>query len=135
MDDNYDIAVKFAAALDGENYSLAKSLLSEQCSYSCRGKEHHGPDAIIGSYQEHGDAAQSFDAIKYESRVVADSPNTYRIHFADHITHHGQQFSFRSEQLLELNERGEITHIEHIDLPGELAALAEYRASLGWDVS
>lgn len=54
-----------------------------------------------------------------------DSPD-----FIDHLRHGGNQLTFRSEQIVEVNERGEIVRIEHVDLPGQVEALAEFKKLL-----
>ena len=130
MVDSYQIAVRFAQALDSEDYTTVASLLGDTCSYACRGALHCDPSAIIASYQGYGETAKLFDSIQYESQVVAESEEKFRIHFSDHIAHADQTFTFRCEQLIEIDDIGRITSIEHIDLPGQVEALAEFKKAV-----
>ncbi|KAA5543633.1 hypothetical protein FYK55_10515 [Roseiconus nitratireducens] len=130
MSNHLQTANRFAKALDKEDYATAGSLLSERCRYNCRGERHIGPEAIIAAYQGNGNAAKSFDAIRYESQVVAESPERYHVSFVDHITHAGLQHTFRCEQWIQLDESGQICQIEHRDLPGQVAALQAFRSRL-----
>jgi hypothetical protein len=118
---------RFARALDDEDYALAETLLADDCWYVCRGERFRGPSAIIGAYRDNGAAAQRFDAIVYDSVVAKDADGAYRIRFVDHLSHAGQRFTFQCEQLVRLDESGMIASIEHVDLPGQVAALAEFR--------
>jgi len=122
--------MRFAKSLDNEDYAAAKSLLSDACEYACRGELYHGPRAIIASYEGNGNAANTFDSIHYESQVVAEPTGKFRIHFSDHITHGGQHFLFRCEQLIEIDDLGRIARIEHVDLPGQVEALSEFKTLL-----
>jgi hypothetical protein len=130
MSDGYQTVLRFAHALDSEDYAQAGSLLSDACVYACRGEVYRGPQAIIASYQGNGTAAKAFDSIRYESQVVAETTRRYRIGFIDHIAHAGRHLSFRCEQLIALDESGRIVSIEHLDLPGQMEALAEFKELL-----
>ncbi len=128
MIDDLRAVTRFARALDAEDYPAAKQLLSDACEYACRGIVYRGPEAIIASYRGNGDAAQAFDSIDYESHVVRESPRRFRIRFVDDISHAGQRFVFRCEQIVRTDDAGLIARIEHVDLPGQLAGLSKFRA-------
>jgi len=130
MPDGLETVKRFASALDNEDYATAESLLSDVCEYVCRGQLHRGPAAIIESYRKHGDSAKTFDSIQYESRAVREAAREFRIEFIDHITQAGRQFSFRCEQLIEVDDLGRIVRIAHVDLPGQVEALNEFKRSL-----
>ncbi|QEG01443.1 hypothetical protein Mal15_55190 [Stieleria maiorica] len=121
------IADQFAQALDREKYAVAESLISDRCEYHCRGSVYHGPAEIVASYQGNGDVAKQFDAVEYESTVERELNGQIRVRFVDHLTHRGQRLTFRCEQVVEIGERGKIVRIEHIDLPGQTEALAEFK--------
>jgi hypothetical protein len=123
-------ARQFAAALDNEDYALAESLLDGQCIYLLRGERIEGAGAIVASYRSHGESAKAFDAIEYRSDVVAEREGRFRIHFVDHLTHAGRRHTFRCQQLVDVDPRGKIVRIEHLDLPGQLAALAQFKRRL-----
>ncbi len=127
MPDYLQTVQRFARALDQEDYVVAASFLSDDCEYRCRGELYQGPSAIMASYQGNGTAAKSFEAVEYESDVFAVSPGAFRIRFTDHLTHAGCRLTFRCDQRIEVNHRGEIVRIEHMDLPGQMEALAAFR--------
>jgi hypothetical protein len=130
MQNGLHLVERFAKALDSENYAVAKSLIGDECVYVCRGKAYHGPAEIIASYQGNGNAAKSFDAVEYKSEVIPEPTGRFRIRFTDLLTHSGLQCEFKCEQMIEISESGEIFRIEHLDLPGQLEALAEFKKSL-----
>ncbi len=130
MVDHLQTVVEFAKALDQENYTAARSFLNEACDYHCRGKLFHGPAAIIASYQENGNAAKTFDSVRYDSQAIREATGKFRIRFVDDITHAGEQLLFRCEQLVDVDELGKIMRIEHVDLPGQLDALREFKTRL-----
>ena len=132
MDSLQDIVTRFARALDAEDYAAARLLLHDQCEYECRGEFFTGPEAILASYQENGDAGRNeFDEIAYESSVTVTGDSTAVIDFVDHLTRNGKQLTFRCRQWVEVNPAGWIIRIRHIDLPGEREALAEFREQSG----
>ena len=132
MQNNLHIAQRFATALDREDYAVAKSLLGDKCEYLCRGERYQGPTAIIASYQANGGVAKQFDAVEYESDVDSVSGGQFRIRFRDHLTQRGRQHTFRCDQIIEMNASGLINRIEHVDLPGEVKALQNFKR-LGTD--
>lgn len=123
---------RFAKSLDAEDYETAIALLADDCVYELRGETHRGPAAIIASYRGHGDdASDEFDKIEYESVIEAESETRHTIRFIDHLTHNGERFTFECRQVIDLNDAGLITAIEHIDLPGQREALEEFRRRMG----
>ncbi|QDU58730.1 SnoaL-like domain protein [Aeoliella mucimassa] len=127
MKNAIEIAERFAQALDSEDYESAQELLSEACEYSCRGQSHVGPTAIIASYKGNGDTADSkFDSVDYESSVSDMPDGTALITFVDHFALKGKSHTFRCEQVLEVDNNGQITRIVHRDLPGQREALTEF---------
>ena len=127
MNDGLQIVEQFAMALDNEDYAVAKSLLDSACKYSCRGKRYVGPTEIIASYENNGATAKSFDVVDYESEVFAEPDGSFRIRFTDHLAHGDHQCTFQCDQLTQINDQGKIIRIEHLDLPGQTEALAEFR--------
>ena len=114
------VGERFAATLDDEDWAGARSLLARDCEYAFRGGTLHGPEAIIGCYRDIGQwVHESFDSVRYESRVEAMPDGRVRIHFRDRIDHGEHHLDFRCQQVLSVDERGLIDRIEHVDLPGE----------------
>ncbi|WP_430451673.1 hypothetical protein [Rhodopirellula europaea] len=121
------IVEQFAKALDKEDYVMAQSLLSEVCVYECRDNRYQGPTEIIASYQVNGDAAKQFDSVEYQSEVVPQQNGQFCIHFTDRLSHRGHDFTFRCQQIVDVDETGKIACISHCDLPGQVEALSKFK--------
>jgi hypothetical protein len=88
---------------------------------------YHGPAAIIASDSNVGDSAKrEFDDIEYESQVSQQSKHVAVIDFIDHLHHKDEQFTFQCQQVIEIDDDGKITRIQHVDLPGQREALTEF---------
>lgn len=126
-----EIAERFAKALDAEQYDVAFSLLDADCRYTCRGQVHEGAEAIIDSYRVNGDEGNKvFDRNEYESEVRRRSDSVVVIRFRDHLWHRDKQLTFECEQEVEVNAEGLISQIRHVDLPGQVEALREFKQRL-----
>jgi hypothetical protein len=126
------IAEQFAESLDAEDYQAAEAMLSEECEYTCRDRVYRGPSTIIESYRCTGDSAnRDFDNVEYESNVRGLTDNVAVIHFIDHLYHKKEQFTFKCQQVIEVDDDGRITRIEHVDLPGQREALSEFMQQIG----
>jgi len=125
-----EIATRFAAALDADDFAPARELLAASCRYEARGAVLIGPDAILDSYRAASESARrEFDRVSYASRVIRVEANSATVEFADHLERAGASHTFRSLQHLTI-AGGLITAIRHEDLPGEREKLAEFRESL-----
>lgn len=132
MRPSLETAERFARALDAENYTAAAALLSPGCEYTCRGTRYHGPAEIIETYRRSGESVQhDFDAATYESRCERLTQREALIHFVDRLTKSGQTFTFACQQLVEVDNSGQIVRIEHQDLPGQREALTEFKRKVG----
>ena len=121
-------AQRFAKALDAEDYELARCLLHADCRYTCRGETYIGPDEIVDSYRKNGTLAKKFDAIEYDSNVIAESDTEFRIEFVDHIRHQGNSLTFHCEQRVVVDPSGLIVEIWHVDLDGQVEALNKFKS-------
>ncbi len=129
---NREIVVRFARALDEEDYDAASALLDAACVYDIRGERHCGPDAIIASYRSAGEwVRETFDAVAYESAVRLESDPEFVIEFADLLTHAGVHHRHECEQRVRVDGDRKIVRIEHIDLPGETERLSAYLTRVG----
>jgi len=130
--DPIDIAARFAVALDEEDYAAARALLDEQCVYTISDDTHRGPDAIVASYKDNGDAAsQKFDEITYGSAVRPGDDGWIIIAFTDDLRYGEHTLHHVCEQWVKVNDAGRICRIEHHDLPGERERLAAFRKLIG----
>ena len=126
-----DIATRFAAALDAEDYPPARALLADECVYTIRGTTHKGPDAIIASYREAGEeAARMFDEIVYVSKVDAGDGGWFIITYFDRVRHAGLDLHYTCEQRIRI-EQGLIRQIEHRDIPEEREKLESFKRRVG----
>ena len=122
-----NVAERFAKALDAEDYVAAEALLSDDCEYTCRGRVYRGPAETIAAYREAGrEAKGAFDGARYESAVEEVAEGVAVIEFSDHLCRGGRWFTFRCRQRIEVDGQGRIGRIEHVDLPGQREALAEF---------
>lgn len=121
-------AIALAKALDQEDYELARQHLADDCSYELRGTRFGSANAIIESYQSHGDDAQEkFEEIIYESRIEMNPDQSATIHYTDTVNHKGDHVVHRCRQHLQFNEAGLISAIRHEDLPGEVERLTAFK--------
>jgi hypothetical protein len=125
-----EIAARFAAALDADDFDAFRALLAPDCRYEVRGAALVGPDAILDSYRYASEAAHSeFDEVTYASRVLRVDGDSAVIEFADHLEREGAVHVFLCLQHLTV-AAGVITVIRHEDLPGEREKLSAFRAGL-----
>jgi len=110
----------FAAALDRGDWEATASLLADECVYDFRGGRLDGPSAIVACYRKIGEwVDDTFDSVRYESRVELRPGGLVLLHFRDVIEHGEHLLDFRCQQLLSVDPHGQIYRIEHIDIPGE----------------
>lgn len=125
------IAEQFARALDAEDYLHAEVLLSPGCEYVCRGRRYIGPESIIDSYRQSGeDASHQFDRVEYKSSCELVGDDLVLIRFVDRLTRAGQSFTFECQQLVQIDQNGQIVRIDHQDLPGQCEALEEFKRNV-----
>ncbi|WP_425398239.1 hypothetical protein [Aeoliella sp.] len=121
------IAEQFARALDAEDYQQAEVMLSPGCEYVCRGRRFVGPESIIDSYRQSGEgASHQFDRVEYESSCELVGEDMVLIRFVDRLTKAGQSFTFECQQLVQVDQNGQIVRIDHQDIPGAREALEEF---------
>ena len=126
------LANLFAEALDEEDYPKAAACLAASCVYETPEETYYGPDAIIGSYREHGEwAARNLETVRYESAVRNRSDGEVTVEFLDHIEHAGVAHTYRCEQRLTFDDLGRISRIKHVDLPGERDRLRLFFRQVG----
>ncbi len=120
-----EIARQFARAIDVEDYKAAGKLLAGAAIYSFRGKRMLGRDKILDSFSQSEEwTKHTFDEVYHDNSIRPVSETVVRVRYIDDVSCDGQELHHQSEQLLEIDpERGVITHITHVDLPGEAQKL------------
>ena len=125
-------AARFAKALDDEDYPTAAACLAGNCIYDTPERTYRGVCEVIGSYWKHGDwASRNLDSVGYRSAVRDGSDGEVIVEFIDHIEHAGASHTYRCEQRLAFDDRGRISRITHIDLPGERERLRVFFRNVG----
>jgi SnoaL-like domain len=126
-----EVAGRFAAALDADDFFAARLILAENCRYDVRGETFVGPASILDSYRLASDAAhREFGWLTYSHRVVRADATGATVEFTDRIERAGAEHTFRSLQHLTIAD-GLIIAIQHEDLPGEREKLEQFRKGLG----
>lgn len=120
-----EVARQFARAIDVEDYRAAGKLLAGACIYAFRGRRMVGRDKILDSFAQSEEwTKRTFDEVCHDNSVQLVSETMVRVRYIDDVTCDEQRLHHQSEQLLEVDpERGVITHITHVDLPGETQKL------------
>ena len=126
MNNQSEIAVAFAAALDAEDYAAAERLLAGDCRYDAPQGEIIGPAEIIASYRRSGDAAHRvFDEVDFRHEIGAEADGGCTIRYLDYVTLAGTTHTHRCEQVVRSVD-GKIVHIVHQDIPGERESLRAF---------
>ena len=122
-----ELALRFARALDREDYDVVRALLAPDCRYEARGGPISGADAIVDSYRCAGRTARSlFDTVDYESGLISAHANVADISFSDRLTKDGKQHLYRCRQRLLFTPGDLVSRIVHEELPGERERLLEF---------
>jgi hypothetical protein len=125
-------AAVFARALDADDFDGAESMLAPGCVYVFRGARIEGAAAVMAPYRENGARAlRLFDEVRYESSVVSAEGDEATLGFVDHLRKGEGRLVHRCHQRLRFDEAGKISHIEHVDLPGEREALKAFCEAFG----
>lgn len=131
-----EVAEKFAAALDADDFELARSFVSEGCVYELGSNTLCGAASIIDEYVKNATRARiKFDEVIYESHVEPESDEHCAcIHFTDKIRVGARQHVFRCRQRVEIRD-GSIHRIVHIELEGERERLSAFfrEMKVSWD--
>ena len=131
-----EIALRFARALDREDYEAAKAMLAANCRYEARTDTLLGPDAIISSYRRNGTTARHlFDSIEYRSEALETGADTACISFFDRLSKGDKTHTYQCRQRLYFAPDGLINVIKHEELPEERERLLEFCAACGVDLS
>ena len=126
-----DVAGRFAAALDTEDYSAARALIAESCIYRINDATLIGRDAIISSYRANAaSATQRFDSVDYRSHVEATGSSTAVIKYTDRLRLGDDFHEFRCRQHVQIGAAGLIEQITHEELPGERQRLEAFESRL-----
>lgn len=131
-----ELALRFARALDLDEYDIVRALLAPDCHYETRTGPIFGADAIVDSYRNASKTARSlFDTVEYESAVPSAKADTADISFSDRLTKDGRQHVYSCRQRLFFDPGGLVRRIVHEELPGERQGLLEFCARCGVSLS
>jgi limonene-1,2-epoxide hydrolase len=133
--DASEVVADFARALDRDDFQAARELLAEDCEYDTGDGIVRGRDAVIVPYQEVSEKCKrTFDAIAYESRVVAARETSATVLYTDKIRRGEHHHEFKCHQVLDVDDTGRIVRIQHREIDGERDALNAFfrRAGVAW---
>ena len=120
------IAQQFASLIDQAKFDDAKQLLAEDCTYHYFEGSYAGRENIANIYRMHHKfGEQHFDEVRLSSVASDMADGKHRIQFNDLLRLGDRWHSSHSEEILRI-EDGLIRHIEHITLPEEGRAMAEF---------
>jgi len=118
--DLFDLAKRFAEALDRQNYDVLRALLAPRCRYDGPDGVVVGADEIIASYRAAARlAASHFDAVKFESNVAKVAGKKVEIEFVDRLTKDGREEVYRCRQELYFAPGGLVYRIVHEDVAAD----------------
>jgi hypothetical protein len=120
-----EVAERFAAALDADNYSIVASLLHRDCTYDGPHGRIEGRRDITGTYWRASKWAKERFAVRYESAVLSHDLAGATIEFKDHLTHKRGAHTHACRQSIQV-EFGHIIHIDHHEIDGEKLKLEDY---------
>ncbi|MDP7030344.1 MAG: hypothetical protein QF733_09000 [Phycisphaerales bacterium] len=116
-------ALETARTLDQSGSTTAASVIAEGCAYTRPDTVITGRDAILASYRSADEWGQSsLDQVVFESSVRPHEDGRFAIEYLDLLTRRGHQHEHRCRQIVTV-QAGLITHMEHVDLPGQPEAL------------
>ena len=134
MSRTQEVIERFAAALDRDDFDAAAALLRDDCRYESPIGPIIGAQPIIDSYRSASEWARThLDEIIYESRCRLESADRGIVLFVDHLRHNGRTHSYRCQQIVTVDAAGQITRIEHDELPGEREAVDVFLRGVGVD--
>ena len=128
-----EVARQFARAIDVEDYKAAGKLLAGAAIYAYRGMRLVGRDKILDSFAQSEEwTRRTFEEVHHDSTIQPVSETMVRVRYIDDVVQADSRLRYQSEQLLEVDpERGLITHITHVDLPGETQKLDLFMKQCG----
>ncbi|MEZ6194585.1 MAG: nuclear transport factor 2 family protein [Planctomycetota bacterium] len=132
MNDDLARAREWARRLDVEDFASLPELLAPDALYRGPSGEMRGPDPIVASYRENAAwAHRTFDLITWGSEIASRDDGRIEITFEDRTTHRGVDHVYHCRQVLTFDGAGRIVEIEHVALPEEERALAEFFRRVG----
>jgi hypothetical protein len=122
-----ELALRFARALDMEDYDVVRALPMPDCHYETRSGPFVGADAIVDSCRSTSKMARSlFDSVEYESVLRSGKSDQVEISFSDSLTKNNRRHIYYCRQRLFFTPGGLVSRIGHEELPGERERLLEF---------
>ena len=126
------MAAEWAERLDREEFSSLLEMMRPDCEYRSPGGVLVGPVAIADSYRKNAEwAHRTFEHIEWSSELADEEDGRIRITFEDRTLHQGIRHAYRCRQILTFDSAGLISHIEHVAIASEEAALADFFRRIG----
>jgi hypothetical protein len=126
------LAQRFAAILDKRDYDSLVRILTAGCKYEFRDRVVEGSTHVIEEYRNATEwAFDALDRIEFASQLAIESPNSARITFIDRLYSGDAVHEYRCQQVVTVDDSGQIIHIRHVDLDGQAAALDAFFEKCG----
>lgn len=117
----------FAAAIDAEEFDLARRFLDPACAYEVDGRELYGPGAILDRYRASAEAARArLDERINDSRVESLGGDRFRVRFTSRVRAAGHAHTYTTDQILTVPFGEGITRVQQRDRPGERERLVAF---------
>lgn len=125
-------ALRWAEALDHDDFDRLPELLAPDCVYHNPGNDLIGPEAIITSYRQSSLWAHAtFDSIRWDSSCEPEGDDAALITFLDITDHRGQHHEYRCRQRVRVGSDGLIDEITHLPIAEEEGRLADFFERVG----
>jgi SnoaL-like domain len=127
-----ELALRFARALDREDYDVVRALLAPSCCYDSPNGRIEGADEIVDSYRRAGKIARAlFESHEFGSALLATTGATADVSFSDILAKGGWKHVYRFEQRLHFSAGALVSRIVHRELPEERERLREFCRTAG----
>lgn len=112
---------------------MTKELLSQECTYLIGDDILIGPDDICNSYEQNMiDGRKKLDVLEWgQSSIEQINASEYYVYFTDYLTHKGKHYIHKCKQKVTVNEKDQISCIEHIHDQEEQDRLDHYYREVG----
>lgn len=127
------IAQQFGESLDRDDFGSFKVVLDAACIYKIGDQTLKGPSEISGLYEKNMQEGKlKFDELIWgASKVKEIDESTFEVYFSDILKHKGIVHNYRCKQIIKVNDRFLVAHIQHQELANEQEKLNKFYQKVG----
>lgn len=127
-----DLIKTLALALDHDDYTTARTALSDDVRYEVKGEVLRGPDAVLQSYEQASIMAHElFDAVGYDHEIGEIESDQITVDYTDALTIGDETLVHHARQIYTVDPDRGVIEIVNVELPGESAKVDEFLARHG----